>query len=100
MNAAITLSQMREYELATEFLKAARRIRSVPEVESRLAAVSRMKRSDQFQYELDDPRSVVQRFLFEVFAGNLNEAHLRAPVRQARDLSTLDDTQRKRRPGA
>ncbi len=96
VNAAVSLGQMRKYELAADFLKAARRINSLPDLDTRLAAVSRMKHFEAVLYPADDPRSVVQRFYLEAFAGNLDEAHLRPLLSKRETFTTDDDTMEKK----
>jgi len=95
VSAAVSLALMRQYDLATEFLKAARRINHSPDVETRIAALSHVKRSEQVQYPADDPRAVVQRLYFVVFAGTVDEAHLRPIVSKRETFSKSEDTAEK-----
>lgn len=78
LNAAIALGQMRRHGLAAELLKAAKRINSSPELDTRLAAVTRIKRFDQLHFTADDPRFVVEQLYLQIFAGHLDTDHLRS----------------------
>lgn len=76
-NAAASLSLLRRYDLALDLLKAARRINSSSDIETRLAATARLKRYDENRYPQDDPRSVVWRFYLKLFAGRTELAEIR-----------------------
>ncbi|MGJ5816128.1 DUF3857 domain-containing protein [Paludibaculum fermentans] len=75
--AAASLSLLRRYDLATELLKAARRINNSPELETRLSTTARLKRYDENRYPHDDPRSVVWQFYLKLFAGRAELADIR-----------------------
>ena len=77
-SAAVLLVQMRRYDLATELFKAAKRISSSPELDTRLASLSRIKPFDQMRFTSDDPRFVVEQLYLAVFTERMDTERLRA----------------------
>jgi tetratricopeptide (TPR) repeat protein len=74
--AAVVLLQMRQYDLAREFLKTAQRLQNLPNIEAVLTFIQHTRRIDPSNLPKDDPRSVVQRFYAEALRGDLDKSRL------------------------
>jgi len=75
--AAVTLAFMRKYELAMDFLRAARRISNSQDVQTRMASLGKFKRTEDGMLPDSDPRSVVQKVFDEMFSGHILIERLR-----------------------
>jgi len=89
VSAAVVLGQMRRYDLAADLLRAAQRISSSTDLDTRLAAFTRIKRFEQSLYGSDDPRFVAEQFLLRVLGGHFDAEHLRSIVTRREKLDDL-----------
>lgn len=96
---AITLSQLRRYDLASDIFRAGARLSNSAELQSRADTVARIKRHEDIRLPQNDPRAPAQAVSVQLLTGDFDLDQFKALFTARADWKDADQTMSKLREG-